>query len=416
MSEPVVISAGSFVTALGQDLDSVWNALLANRSGIAPIQGFDASAFPCRSGAEVSGLDADSLEIPRREARIMNRPAFVLMKCTARALEAAGASDEGESTGFFAALGMVDYAVEDLLGAVAASRDERGGIDYDRFYRGAYREIFPLWPLSMLNNIALCQVAVRHRLEGENTVFSPHGDAGIQAIAEAAASVAEGRAERAIAAGVSETLSASSLARAHLKGIVNVRDQETPCRPFAVDRAGTVLGEGGGALVLERASRAPHARVRVAGAGTAFGRQGQQGPSMEAMTQAMATALQRAAVPPGDVDLVMIHGDGTRGGDGNEIEAIRRVFAEVSPKPRLFGSKGALGNLLAGAPLVDLVLAAKMMASGVIPPTPGTSRPTAEIAPQLVVGAPLAAAPRTVLINAFSYEGQAGSLVITALD
>ena len=213
MSAGVVVSGGDLVTALGNDLDSTWDALLAGRSAIHPVTDVDVSTLPCRRAAQVTGLDEASLDLPRRESRIMDLHSFILLKCATRALSSGGL-EAGGDIGFFAAIGMVDYRPEDLAGAVRAARDKAGGIDYDRFYQAGYREIFPLWPLSMLNNIALCQVAVRLGLRGENTVFSPHADSTLQAIAEAVWTVAEGRNHAVLAGGVSEKVSPSLMVAA----------------------------------------------------------------------------------------------------------------------------------------------------------------------------------------------------------
>ena len=74
--------------------------------------------------------------------------------------------------GFFAAMGMVDPDVEDLRAAVRASGGA-AGLDYEKFYGGAYREIHPLWPLAMLNNVGFCLAAMALGLRGENATFSP---------------------------------------------------------------------------------------------------------------------------------------------------------------------------------------------------------------------------------------------------
>ncbi len=104
------------------------------------------------------------------------------MPFSSRGLE--NASIPREEIGFFAGMGMVDYEVDDLLPAVLKSLNATGDLDYSAFYSKGYTEIYPLWPLSMLNNISFCQVATSLDLQGENTVFSPHADSGAMAVAE----------------------------------------------------------------------------------------------------------------------------------------------------------------------------------------------------------------------------------------
>lgn len=426
MSEPVVITGRSLATALGRGLDETWASLLAGRSGIGVIEGFDASGFPCQSAACVSGIDERSLDLPRRESRIMDLHSFILMKCATEAMAESSLQQHEDGvgdTGFFAAIGMVDYRQEDLIGAVSASHDEQGGIDYDKFYEQSFRDIFPLWPLSMLNNIALCQVAVRLGLRGENTVFSPHGDSAILAVAEAAATIEGGGNSAVFAGGVGEKVSESSLARGLLHGMLNTRDRVDPCRPFSAERAGGVLGEGGGVVLLESRARAEErgvpATAAVSGYGAAFGladpANATMGPSVDAVRRSMTVALERGGRRPEEVDLVIAHGDGTPEGDRHEWEAISGLFPAGDSKTRLYSSKGALGNLLGGAPIVDLILAERIIGTGLIPATYGADDTDNIAGSMLVRGHPLEARPRVIMINGFSYEGQAGSLLLEAL-
>jgi len=160
-------------------------------------------------------------------------------------------------------------------------------------------------------------------------------------------------------------------------------------------------------------------RVAISGYGASFGLGGSDkagaGPSSDAMTRAMSDAIGRAGRRPEQVDLVIAHGDGNRDGDQREIEAIRRLFPEPGCSTRLYSSKSSLGNLLSGAPLVDLILAERMISSGLIPPTLGGGEVLAPAATMLVRET-LEARPQVILINAFSYEGQASSLLVERLD
>jgi 3-oxoacyl-(acyl-carrier-protein) synthase len=215
MTDPVITGA-AVVSSLGPGLNETWEALMEGESGIAPLDSFDASAFPDARAALVKGLDPTDFGVKARELRIMGRHSLMLMKAALDAWEDAGLADRGvpmEGVGFFAGMGMVDHDVDDLLPAVKKSLTPDGRIDYRRFYEGAFREIYPLWPLSMLNNIAFCQVAIRLGIRGENAVFSPHGDSTIHAFYEAAGMIREGKAEMVLAGGVSEEVKPASLAR-----------------------------------------------------------------------------------------------------------------------------------------------------------------------------------------------------------
>ena len=422
----VVITGAGIVCALGNSLPSVWDAVVSGHHGIRPLEGFDAAGFDCAVGAQVPALSPHSLGIDPRDTRIMNTHSSMLLKAARDAFSASGLDATPlpkETIAFFAGMGMVDYRVEDLLPAVLNSLDTRGELDYAAFYTGGYREIHPLWPLSMLNNISFCQVAIDLDIQGENTVFSPHADSGAQAVSEAVKCVEEGKCAVALAAGVSETITPLSLARGHLSGILNrsAESGEVSVKPFDLNRKGTVLGEGCGVVVLELHSSAEKRGVvplaAVSGYGTSFDPEaGCPGPSARAIVASMKSALARAEIHPSDIDLIISHGEGSPDGDRKEIEAIQQLFSESTERVKVFSSKGAVGHLLAGAPVVDLVLGMAILRSGTIPMTLHTSTPEPAIRFALVTGEPLKADVRSILVNCQSSQGQAASLILEGVN
>jgi len=139
------------------------------------------------------------------------------------------------------------------------------------------------------------------------------------------------------------------------------------------------------------------------------------GPTPWAIGVAIEEALGRAGVEPSDVDLIIAHGEGTVGGDRNEMEALHQVFSSSIDQMPVFSSKGAIGHLMAGAPLVDLILGISMVREGFVPRTLGTVTPDPDLRFRLVYREPLRKVVRRVLINAQSYEGQAASLMMEAV-
>ncbi|MEJ2325220.1 MAG: beta-ketoacyl synthase N-terminal-like domain-containing protein [Nitrospirota bacterium] len=414
MSEEVVITGVGLVSSLGLTLEETWKALLEGRSGIGPIRGFPAGGFTSTYAAQVEGLEAGALGVRGREARITDLHTLMLIKCLRDAFEGSGLEGSQvprDEVAIFGGMGGVDYREGDLVPAVAASMRKDGSVDYGKFYGGAFREIYPLWPLGMLNNIAFCQAAKELSLRGENTVFSPHAEAGAQALREAALSVSEGRAPGARAAGVGGSGSAAILARAVLAGMA----KGDALRPFSSERGGTVLGEGCAVLALERksslAQRGAAALARMTGYGEAFSL-GEARPDGEAMARAMRLALESASLNPSGIDVLIAHGDGTPLGDEKEIEAINEVFSDTGLK--VYSSKGALGHMLAGSPAVDAALAVQMIRTGTVPPTLG-AEPLDERARFVVLrGGALEATVRRVMVSCLSVEGQCAAFVLEA--
>ncbi len=258
----VAITAAAVRTALGDDADRVWRAIAAGESAVGPVQGFDASGFGDVQAAQIwtepeTAEDDPALRILGPHGRLLDAVAM-------EAHAAAGlASFTREHVGLFVAMGMVDSPIDDLAAAALASREGGDAMSMKTFFAGAYRQIHPLWPLSMLNNVAAGQIAIDLDIRGDNVVLASDGDAGVRAILEGAYALEEGSARAVLAAGVSGRVSPAHLARLAL----DVRLPGPAC--FETP------GEGGAALVLEREDEA---RARGApilgflrGGSTAFG-------------------------------------------------------------------------------------------------------------------------------------------------
>jgi len=299
MDDSVVITGAGLICSIGKSAHEAWDGLLSGRHGIRPIEGFEIRGFDCQYAAQVDGIDPSDIGIHPKDARIMDKHSFMLLKCARDAFIASRLDHtpiEKEDIGFFAGLGMVDYKIEDLMPAIVKSMSEQGELDYDAFYSEAYREIYPLWPLSMLNNISFCQVAIHLDIRGENIVFSPHADSGAQALVEGMKTVVGQRSRVVLAGGLSEKVSPISLARGHVFGILNTTEKNGAmlCRPFASERKGTILGEGCGVLALELRSSADKRGIPYSTKITGYGfacdsRQDNEGATSKAIACGNAT-------------------------------------------------------------------------------------------------------------------------------
>jgi 3-oxoacyl-[acyl-carrier-protein] synthase II len=399
MKDEIVISGCGMVTSLGNTVDETWNALVEGRSGITPIEEFDVAGFPVKSAARVHLPSAEDLGIHPRDSRIMGTHAYILMKCCIDAYEDAGLGQGNitpEQTGFFAGMGMVDSDPAIIMPSIAQSLNHEGEPDYDRFFGGIYERIYPLWLLSVLNNISFCQSAIRLGITGDNAVFSPGEDSAIHAFIEAYCSIADQKAIAALAGGVSEEASPFSIAR-------RVCSSER-----TADRSNRIPGEGGAIMVLERGSdaegRGTSPVAHITGYGASFGRDsGRAGPSSVAMGSSMKKALMRAGMTPSSIGVIIVSSAETLSGKGREAEAIHGVFEAASEFPELYSSEPALGNMLAGSPAVDIVLAERMLRYGIIPPVPEMKG---------YGNRSLPGHAKAVLINAFSDEGGCASIIV----
>jgi act minimal PKS chain-length factor (CLF/KS beta) len=393
------VTAVSARTALG-DLDATFAALLGGRSAAAPLGGALGRRFPGAHAALVREPGA-AARAPAPEADLLRGHGALLAACARAAHEEGGASAiERERVALFVAFGMVDSGVEDLGPAVLASRGEDGSLDLRRFFATGFRSIHPLWPLSMLANVAAGLVSIELDLRGEGIVLACDADATVHALGAARDAMAAGTAAGALVAGVGEMVRAESLMRLELEG----RLARGPAHPFDPEGRGASPGEGGACLLLEEAAAA-EARGRrplgfLAGVGTAHGAATGGGPDAGALERAARAALEEAGLGPGGVDAVFAAADGNVA-DAEEAEALRRVFG--GDPPPILATRGPLGQLKAGGPAVDVGLALRALAEGRFPPA--------------AAGAPRgrsfrSGAPDRVLVLARGGLGSAGAILV----
>ena len=409
MTLSVPITGFGAVTALGPTAEATFDALCDGRTAIGPVRAFDASGFPCSVAAQVPPFDPVELGLAPRDSRTMRQASYALLAAAREAFAQAGLDGqvERERIGFFAGMGTVDYKIEDLLGALKPCLREDGSVDYAEFFGGAYREIHPLWPLQMLNNVGHSQVAIQLDLRGDNATYSPHGEAGAQAVREAMDAVARSAVDAALAGGAGDEILPEGLARHTRLGWLSPSGAVSP---FAGD--GGVLGEGAACLVLESAvsaDRRGRATLgRLLGWAMRSAARDTVGACEAAVEKAMRAALDEAEVAPGDVGLVFAHGDGRPTGDTGEAQAIHAVFGGETP---VTSTKAALGATLAAAGVLDAGLALMALRRGLAPPCPTAAE---DLPIRLVRDGARAIDADVALVNVQGLNGQCASMVVQA--
>jgi 3-oxoacyl-(acyl-carrier-protein) synthase len=342
-SPRVAIVAAEAWTALGESLATTFEAMARGAAAVREVAGLG----PGATGARIAGLDEGG-SVAGPGGRVATPHGEVLDRVLAAVHAAArGAALEREAVGLYVATGMVDSRPADLLPALAASRREDGAFDAGRFLDDGFRSVHPLWPLAMLPNVVVGQAAADLDVRGDHLVTGPEADAGVSAIAAAAQAVLDGAVAGALAAGLSESVGAASLARARLRRLENAP-----------------LGEGGAALWLERedaaAGRGLAPLARLSGWATALGE------PAAAIASAAREALALAGRSPDDVALVVVDGLGT-----SDADARRALFGARRAAVATMAPAAAVGHLLAGAPPLGVGLAALALASGHAPSSAG---------------------------------------------
>jgi 3-oxoacyl-[acyl-carrier-protein] synthase II len=360
----VVITGMGAVSPLGNDLSSTWKAAVAGESGIDFIQSFDASEFPVRVAAEVTGFEPPEIVSPK-EARRLDRNVLLALAAGKEALDdsALDAHYEPERMGI-----LFGSAIGGFLGIMQQHEvlQERGP---DR--------ISPHFLPSVLVDSASGQLAISLGLRGPNYAPVSACATGSHAVGEGAEVVRRGDADAVLAGGTEACMHPLILAGfCAMRGLA--AEEEYPpraSRPFDATRAGFVIGEGAGALVLEEleAARARGATIyaEVLGYGTSNDGYHMAAPEPEATGVAlmMRAALDRAGVEPERVDYINAHGTSTPLGDAAETKAIRDVFGEHADRLAVSSTKSVMGHCFGAAGALEAQMATLAVHHGVLPPT-----------------------------------------------
>jgi len=391
MTRRVAITGIGLLTPLGVGTEATWQGLLEGRSAVGAIAGYDASSLRTQLGAEILDLDPKEF-VNRRSLRTMTRYDMLTTVAATIAMQDSGLElDEEDSEGraaLFTASGKEISKPEHFEEIAVEVRDAEGHVDMREFGTKAPSSVHPLFFIEGLQGASLFYISEAYTLRGPNTYFSGTAEAGLTAIARAAASIRRGESDVALAGGGDAPVCWWNMAKIDSLGLTT-RSNELgagACRPFDAQRDGTAMGEGGAFVVLEElgAAQARNARIYAeltgAGATSDVQRLLTPDPRGDALAHAIGGALRTAGTTAQDIDYVAAHGSGTPLGDASEAAALRAVFGDGASTPAVSSVKPASGHLGAGAGALNLAVAALAVHHGKVPPTLNLEHPDPDTA------------------------------------
>ena len=413
----VVVTGLGMVTPLGVGVDHNWKQILAGKSGIDRITGFDVDDIACQIAGQVpgpdeeGGLDLDAFIDPREQRR---QDRFIQLGLVAAqlAVEDAGwMPDDVEAqnrTGV-----MIGSGIGGLETIVTTDQlmNERGT-----------RRISPFFIPSALINLISGHVSIKYGFRGPNHSVVTACSTGAHAIGDAARMVALDDADVMVAGGAE-----AAVCRIGMAGFAAARalstgyndDPQRGSRPWDTGRDGFVMGEGAGIVVLEELE---HAKARGATIYAEVKGYGMSGDAYHITApaedgdggfRAMQAALKRAGLTADDIDYVNAHGTSTPLGDLIEAGAVRRLLGDAVSNVSMSSTKSATGHLLGAAGAIEAIYSVKAVQTGDLPPTLNLESPEEAVADFDLV--PLKTRNRDVrnaMSNSFGFGGTNASLIV----
>jgi 3-oxoacyl-[acyl-carrier-protein] synthase II len=422
----VVVTGMGLVCATATGVAEFAAALRAGREGAATLRAFDATGFPVRIACEVPDAALPDDAVPPKARKLMSRATLLAAVAARLAREDAALGTEAvapERLGVaFGAGGMgsVDNEFLDAQLRAIQACERAGGFTPQRFCDAYQQTVNPLAAIRALPNLAAGTLGILHDAQGCNLTVATACTSGTQAIGEALRVLQRGDADVMITGGADAMVNPTGVLGFHLLGALSRRNEDPAhaCRPFERNRDGFVIGEGAGALILEREefARARGARIRGRVLGYASGcdayRITDERPDGAGAARAMRAALQDGGLGPGDVGYINAHGTGTRMNDRVETLAIRTVFAGRAPP--VSSTKSMIGHLLAGAGAVEAIATLVALTEGWLPPTINYDAPDPDCDLDYVPNTARVAHVRAALSNSFGFGGQNACLLLHA--
>ncbi|MBT5977911.1 MAG: beta-ketoacyl-ACP synthase II [Flavobacteriales bacterium] len=363
----VVVTGIGALTPIGNTAQEYWDNLLQGKSGAAPITRFDATKFKTRFACEVKNLDLNE-HFDRKEGRKLD-----LFSKYAMIVADEAVSDSGL---------MADSLNVDRVGVIWGSGI--GGIttfqdEVEGFFSGDGTPRFnPFFIPKMISDIASGHISIKYGFRGPNFSLVSACATSTNSMIDAFNYIRLGKADVFVCGGSEAAINQSGIGGFNAMHALSTRNDspETASRPFDKDRDGFVMGEGGGAMILENLE---HALARgakiygeVAGGGLSADAHHITAPHPDGFgaLNVMRSALEDdSSLSPEDIDYVNVHGTSTPLGDVAELKAIRGVFGDHSEKLNVSSTKSMTGHLLGAAGAVEGIAALLAVKNDVVPPT-----------------------------------------------
>lgn len=407
----LVITGMGAVTPIGIGVENYWNNLVAGKCGVEKITRFDTADLPVKIAAEVKDFETEKF-MPKKLTREMD---VYMQYGYAAAMEAI--EQAGEPAASPERMGIV---VGTALGGISPIAETQDGIS-----KGEHKKVSPRFVPKIIGNEAAAQVAIAKGYRGPSLTVSTACSSGGDAISTACMLLMSGQADAVLAMGTESALSPLfilGLTSAHALSTNNDNPQGAS-RPFDKDRDGFVIGEGGGALMIETEENAKKRGATIlaelAGFSNCTDGYHVTSPHPEGIGAlfCMEKAIEHAGLSASDVDYINTHGTSTGVGDPIETQAIAELFGEHAKEMAVTSTKGATGHMMGAGGITEAITCIQCIRTGVVPPTLNLEEPDEKCAPlNYVPGKAIEKKVKVAMSNSFGFGGQNSSVIFKEFE
>ncbi|MDG1137414.1 MAG: beta-ketoacyl synthase N-terminal-like domain-containing protein [Phycisphaerales bacterium] len=388
--EQIVISGVGVITCFGVGIDTLWEAMLEGRTGLKRIERFDPSGFASQVAGELAE-DAFKVKkiVPkshRKATKVMCRDTELAVGASMDAVASAGLMTAGTGdapasilptrVGCHIGAGLISAELNELSAALVTSKKEDGTFDLAHWGSEGMQNLTPLWLLKYLPNMLACHVTIVHDCQGpSNTITCCEASSGLS-IAESRRVIHRGDADACLSGGAEDRINPLALYRQHCTGRLaetdGTSDNTSIVKPFSEDASGTLIGEGGGILIVESTSScdnrngSPWCTIEGVGCKQSFA-----DSPLEADPNAITSAIQKAMTEANckaeDIDVIVPLGSGIKQVDDAERKALTTIFGESLSTIPTITTIPYTGNCMAGNGAIAISVSAKAIKEQTVP-------------------------------------------------
>ena len=361
----VVVTGLGALAPNGNTVTEYWKSLISGKSGIGPIESFDADNLSVKIAGELSNFDVQSY-FDRKELRKLDLFTIYHLITSEEAIAHSNLNLEEEDTD------RIGVIIGTGIGGIQTLENEHGV-----YIERGQRRVSPFFVPRFIPNIASGNLAIKFGLKGPNHTIISACASGTDAIGCAARAIQYGDADIMITGGSEASITGLTISGfANIKALSTRNDSpQAASRPFDADRDGFVLGEGAGALVLEEMEHAIKRNAPILGELAGYGATDdafhitQPSEGGAGAIKAMDIALKDAQINTNDVNYINAHGTSTPFNDKTESAAISYLFKEHASKLRVSSTKSMIGHALGASGALEAVACVKAINDGIAPPT-----------------------------------------------
>lgn len=408
----VVVTGMGMVTPVGLTVEQTWKQILAGKSGVGMVEGFDTTDYSTKIWAKVKDFNIEN-HVSLKDARKMDVFTQYGMAAADEAMADSGLVIDDEL-----AL-RTGVAVGAGIGGIETITNNQ-----DKLVAGGPRRVSPFFIPAGIINMVAGQISIKHGLKGPNISVVTACTTGTHNIGLAARMIGYGDADVMVCGGAEMTTTPLCLAGFSAVRSLSKRNDEPEkaSRPWDKDRDGFVMGEGAGVLVLEEYEHAVARGAKIYAELVGFGMSGDAyhitAPDEDAdgASRGMIAAIKDAGIAPSAVDYINAHGTSTYLNDRNETIAVKRVFADHAYKLAISSTKSMTGHLLGAAGSVEAIFSILSIRDQIVPPTINLDNPDEGCDLNYVPHEAQSRKVDYVLSNSLGFGGTNGSLLFKRLD